>query len=173
MTLAYLSLGANQGEPVQQLIQALRLLAEEPGVHLAAVSPVYKTAPQGKTDQPDFYNCAVAVDTALTPQALLAVIQRVEQRLGRERKERWGPRTIDIDILHFGQEMIEEEGLTIPHPRMWERQFVLRPLLDVVLSLGVEPLTNLVQAALSALPDQGVELYLDGGSFHHTVKGVE
>lgn len=170
MTRAYLSLGANLGKPVEQLAEALRRLGREPGVRLVGVSGVYKTAPQGKTDQPDFYNAAAAVETRLEPLALLAVIHQTERAMGRERKERWGPRLIDIDILLFGEVSCDSEGLTIPHPRMWERAFVLRPLLDL---LGSDPLAVEVQARLDALSDQGVEFYLNGDSFLRFILGVE
>lgn len=170
MTRAYLSLGANLGKPVEQLAEALRRLGREPGVRLVGVSGVYKTAPQGKTDQPDFYNAAAAVETRLEPLALLAVIHQIERAMGRERKERWGPRLIDIDILLFGEVSCDSEGLTIPHPRMWERAFVLRPLLDL---LGSDPLAVEVQARLDALSDQGVEFYLNGDSFLRFILGVE
>lgn len=175
MTRVYLSLGANLGEPLDQLAEALRRLDRQAGVCLAGVSTVYKTAPQGKTDQPDFYNAAAAVETALEPLALLAAIHQVERALGRERKERWGPRLIDIDILLYGEAEVDQEGLAIPHPRMWERAFVLRPLLDLLHQTGGpgHPLARAVQVRLESLPDQGVVPYLDGGSFLRRIQGVE
>ncbi|MFZ5817103.1 MAG: 2-amino-4-hydroxy-6-hydroxymethyldihydropteridine diphosphokinase [Bacillota bacterium] len=167
MSRAYLSLGANLGDRLGQLAEALRLLDRLPGARLAAVSGVYETAPQGKTDQPDFLNCAALLETELSPLALLEGIHGVERAMGRERRERWGPRTIDIDILLFGDQVISRPELEIPHPRMADRAFVLIPLLEVA------PEREEVRRWLSALPDQGVRLHLDGSSFHRLIQGVE
>lgn len=170
MTRVYLSLGANLGEPVAQLAEALRRLGRQPGVRLVGVSSVYRTAPWGKTDQPDFYNAAAVVESELEPQALLAVTQQVERAMGRERKERWGPRLIDLDLLLFGEESVESDGLSIPHPRLWERAFVLKPLLDI---LAHGPLATKAEAHLNALPDQGIGLHLGGDSFLRLIQEVE
>ncbi|MFO7273781.1 MAG: 2-amino-4-hydroxy-6-hydroxymethyldihydropteridine diphosphokinase [Symbiobacteriaceae bacterium] len=175
MTRAYLSLGANIGDPEAQLVEALRRLAVSPGNRLAAVSSLYRTAPQGFTDQPDFLNCAVALDTALDPYALLALTQSVEAALGRVRTIRWGPRTIDIDILLHGEARLSDPRLTLPHPRMLERAFVLVPLLEVwqdgdgpagISRAGLE-------ARLGQLASQPVERVLDRASLLKRVQGVE
>lgn len=123
-------LGGNVGDPVAAIGAALDRL-EADGVHILRRSRWYRTSPWGMADQPDFVNLCVAAETALPPRALLDAIHRVEATLGRERRERWGPRIIDIDILAYGGERVDEPGLTIPHPRLIERAFVLVPLLDI------------------------------------------
>jgi 2-amino-4-hydroxy-6-hydroxymethyldihydropteridine diphosphokinase len=125
-----LGLGGNLGDPVATIEAALRRLKAE-GVHVTRRSRWYRTAPWGMTDQPDFVNICVAAETDLPARAFLTMIQRIETSLGRERKTPWGPRTIDIDILAYGNEHIDQPDLTIPHPRLTERAFVLVPLLDI------------------------------------------
>ena len=125
-----LGFGGNLGDPIAAIETALQRL-EAGGVRITACSPFYRTPAWGKTDQPDFVNLCAAGDTALTPRALLEAIQRIEAELGRERRERWGPRVIDIDILAYDERVIDELGLTIPHPHLTERPFVLVPLLDI------------------------------------------
>jgi 2-amino-4-hydroxy-6-hydroxymethyldihydropteridine diphosphokinase len=132
MTPAALGLGGNIGDPRGQMAAAIRSLAANPAIEIRAVSALYKTPPWGKTDQPPFLNAAVLIETQLQPRALLAEMLAVEQQLGRQREERWGPRSLDIDILLFGFETIAEPGLHIPHPRLHERAFALAPLADVV-----------------------------------------
>ena len=110
-------------------------MAELPGV--VAVSTLRETDPVGVTDQPRFLNGVAALETELAPRELLDVLLAVERRLGRERRERWGPRTIDLDLLLYGDEVIDEDGLTIPHPRLHERRFVLEPLADLAPKLVV------------------------------------
>lgn len=167
MIRAYLSLGANLGDRLAQLAEALRRLDATPGIRLAVVSGVYETTPQGKTDQPDFLNTAAGLETDLPPLELLAAIHRIEQAMGRERKERWGPRLIDLDILLYGEEQIDLPDLVVPHPRMAERAFVLCPLLELL------PEREELRRALAGLPDQGVHLHLDGASFLQRIQGVE
>jgi 2-amino-4-hydroxy-6-hydroxymethyldihydropteridine diphosphokinase len=125
-----LGLGGNLGDPVATIITALDRL-EAGGVRIVRRSQWYGTAPWGVTDQPDFVNLCVAGETELAPRALLDLIHQVEAALGRERRERWGPRTLDIDILMYGDGHVDEPGLTIPHARLTERAFVLVPLLDI------------------------------------------
>ncbi|MGH6923152.1 MAG: 2-amino-4-hydroxy-6-hydroxymethyldihydropteridine diphosphokinase [Propylenella sp.] len=132
MTLAVLGLGGNIGDTQSLMAAAIRQLVRHPGIKVEVVSALYKTPPWGKTDQPPFLNAAVRIDTRLTPQALLDAVLAVEKGLGRERAERWGPRTIDIDILVYGGETVDEPGLHIPHPRLTERAFALAPLVDVM-----------------------------------------
>jgi 2-amino-4-hydroxy-6-hydroxymethyldihydropteridine diphosphokinase len=129
-TEVLLGLGANLGNPRATIESALVEL-EAAGVSLKARSAPYRTAPWGVTDQPDFINLCVLGFTRLTPEGLLDVIHRVETRLGRERRERWGPRNIDIDILLYGDATLDVPGLTIPHPRLTERAFVLVPLAEI------------------------------------------
>lgn len=128
---AYLGLGANLGEREETIKQALKKLAAQPTIEVTAVSSLYQTAPVGMTDQPDFLNAAAAIRTTLTPQELLACILQLEQQLGRVRTVRWGPRTIDIDILVFGSKEINQPQLTVPHPRLEKRLFVLVPLAEI------------------------------------------
>lgn len=128
---AYLALGSNIGDREQTLRQAIRKLQEHPGIGVARVSFVYETDPVGYVDQDAFLNMAVAVETNLSADELLNAALSVEKELGRVRTIRWGPRTIDIDVLLYGQDNIQNEHLMIPHPAMTERAFVLVPLRDV------------------------------------------
>jgi len=126
MTRAYVGVGANVGDRERTIRAALQAL---PAV--VAVSQLRETEPVGVIDQPRFLNGAAALETELSPRELLEVLLGVERELGRERRERWGPRTIDLDLLLYGGETIEEPGLTVPHPRLHERRFTLEPLLDL------------------------------------------
>lgn len=126
-TTAYLSLGSNLGDRLEHLRAAVRLLAAEPGVEVVRSSRVYETEPVGPP-QPAYLNAVIEVRAAVGARELLGACRRVEDALGRVRAERWGPRTIDVDILTFGEQTVDEPDLTIPHPRMHERGFVLVPL---------------------------------------------
>jgi para-aminobenzoate synthetase component I len=128
---AYLGLGGNLGDRLAVLSEALGLLARAPEVRIARVSPVYETKAVGLTDQPDFLNLVVEVETTLTPHTLLDVCLAIEQQLGRVRRERWGPRTLDIDVLLHADLTLSDNRLTLPHPRLHERAFVLAPLADL------------------------------------------
>ena len=129
---AALGLGGNIGDRRSFIEQALTRLGQRPGIRITSVSALYETEPWGKTDQPRFLNAAATILTTLAAPALLEACIAVERSLGRERGERWGPRTIDIDILLYGDARMEEPGLAIPHPRLTERVFVLAPLADVM-----------------------------------------
>ena len=155
-TRATLGLGGNLGNPVRAMALSLRALDARDDCSVAAVSRLYRTPPWGKTDQSFFYNCCAAVDTMLSPDELLAVCLDIEREMKRVRIERWGPRTIDIDILTFGD--IDRDGplLTIPHPRMTERGFVLMPLADFAPDLSVHRRT--VADWLAAVDVQGIEI---------------
>ena len=131
MTRVYLALGSNVGHRLAHLQRAVDSLAAAPDVHVVAVSRVYETAPVGGPAQDDYYNAVVAADVDVEPIALLNIAQQLEQDAARVRGERWGPRTLDVDILLFDDARVETPELTIPHPRMWERGFVLAPLRDV------------------------------------------
>ena len=126
MTRAYVGVGANLGDREATIRAALDAL---PGV--VAVSALRETDPVGVVDQPLFLNGAAALETELAARELLETLLAVERELGRERGERWGPRTIDLDLLLYGNETIDEPGLTVPHPRLHERRFALEPLLDL------------------------------------------
>ncbi|MDQ7843492.1 MAG: 2-amino-4-hydroxy-6-hydroxymethyldihydropteridine diphosphokinase [Armatimonadota bacterium] len=127
---AFLSLGANLGDRREAIAKALRTL-EAGGVTVLRRSAFYDTAPVGHTRQPRFLNLVVEVDTALSPEELLELCQRIERSLGRVRTERWGPRPIDIDLLLYEGVTRATPSLILPHPRMTERAFVLRPLLEI------------------------------------------
>jgi 2-amino-4-hydroxy-6-hydroxymethyldihydropteridine diphosphokinase len=133
MTRAYVGLGANLGERERTLRRAVELLDAEPGIDVVGVSSFRETEPVGYVDQPAFLNGACAVETDLSPRDLLDRLLAVERALGRERGTgpRWGPRTIDLDLLLYGRETIDEPGLTVPHPRLTERSFALEPLLEL------------------------------------------
>lgn len=137
----FLGLGSNVGDRENQLKEAIRLLDEQSGIKVVKVSSFYETEPVGYVDQPDFLNLCVEIQTELSPKAVLERGLAIEQQLHRVRKERWGPRTLDIDILLYGDQIIEEQDLTIPHPRMTERAFVLIPLQEIALN-KVEPRTQ-------------------------------
>lgn len=127
----YLSLGANLGDRLATLQQAIGMLRDSAKIQLLSVSSMYETPPWGKLDQPAFINCAAAVETFLTPLQLLAVCQEIEQKLGRVRHEHWGARTIDIDLLYVDGLVMDEKALKLPHPYMLERSFVLVPLAEI------------------------------------------
>ena len=132
MTRAYVGLGANLGDREATIERALELLAEEEGVAVVAVSALRETEPVGVTEQPRFLNGAVALETALSAQVLLETLLGIERSLGRVRTgARWGPRTIDLDLLVYGSEVLDEPGLHVPHPRLHERRFALEPLAEL------------------------------------------
>jgi 2-amino-4-hydroxy-6-hydroxymethyldihydropteridine diphosphokinase len=138
VTRAYVGLGANLGDRSAMLRAALEQLAAEPGVSLVAASSVRETDPVGPVDQPRFLNAAAALDTELSPRELLDRLLGIERRLGRTREgPRFGPRTIDIDLLLYGEERLDEPGLELPHPRLHERLFALEPLFELDPSLVV------------------------------------
>jgi 2-amino-4-hydroxy-6-hydroxymethyldihydropteridine diphosphokinase len=149
VTRAYVGLGSNVGDRERMLWSAIHMLAFNPEVDVAAVSTFRETAPVGYLDQPDFVNAAVAVDTDLSARALLDLLLSIELELGRTRDgPRFGPRTIDLDLLLYGDETIVEPGLTVPHPRLHERRFVLEPLAELDPGLTV-PEMGSVQALLA------------------------
>jgi 2-amino-4-hydroxy-6-hydroxymethyldihydropteridine diphosphokinase len=141
VTRAYLALGSNLGDRLAHLQFAVDALAAATDVFVVDVSRVYETAPVGGPAQDAFLNAVVALDTELAPDVLLALAQRIETDAHRVRAERWGPRTLDVDILVYDDVESADPALTLPHPRMWERGFVLAPLRDVA--------PGLVEAATS------------------------
>lgn len=128
---SYLSLGTNQGDRQKNLQEALRLLGETRGIQLERVSSSYETEPWGGVEQDPFLNLAVAIETTLEPYHLLLKCQQIELELGRQRLERWGPRVIDIDILLYEGISLHSEQLTLPHPYIEQRAFVLAPLREI------------------------------------------
>lgn len=127
---AFIALGSNLGDRLANLQEAVDRLSRTPGVRVESTSRVYETDPVGPP-QPDYLNAVVSVETLLSARELLEACLAVERAMGRERGERWGPRTIDLDVLGYGREEIDEPGLVVPHPRMHERAFVLVPLLEL------------------------------------------
>ncbi|HEY4621084.1 MAG TPA: 2-amino-4-hydroxy-6-hydroxymethyldihydropteridine diphosphokinase [Gaiellaceae bacterium] len=151
MARAYVGLGANVGPREETLRQAVELLATEDGVEVVGVSTLRETDPVGVVDQPRFLNGAVAVGTTLSPRELLDVLLGIERTLGRVRDgTRWGPRTVDLDLLVYADEMVDEPGLRVPHPRLQERRFALEPLAELDPGLVI-PGAGRVLDVLSAL----------------------
>ncbi len=148
MTRTYLGLGANLGDPVAQLREAIARLRRS-GLDEVRVSPYYRTRPIGVTDQPWFVNAVLVGETRLEPEELLDLCLNVERDMGRVRKDRWGPRVIDVDLLFYGDTRLSTERLTLPHPRWSERGFVVKPLADIAPDLTIGGLR--VSAALAAL----------------------
>lgn len=132
MTLAYIAIGSNLASPLEQVNAAVQALSDIPQSRLLAVSAFYRTPPLGPQDQPDYLNAAVVLETSLDAETLLDNTQRIELQQGRQRKaERWGPRTLDLDIMLFGDNVINTERLTVPHYDMKNRGFMLWPLFEV------------------------------------------
>jgi 2-amino-4-hydroxy-6-hydroxymethyldihydropteridine diphosphokinase len=156
MTRAVIGLGANLGDPAGQLRAATEALARLPDTRVVKVSSLYRTAPVGHAAQPDFLNAAVAIDTALEPRALLAGLLAIEAAAGRERTYKDAPRTLDLDVLLYGDRTIDEPGLAVPHPRLHERAFALAPLVEIEPDAAV-PGHGRAADLLAALPDQRVE----------------
>ena len=129
--VAFLGLGSNLGDRLANLQAAVDALQAEPGLWVTASSRVWETKPVGGPPQPDYLNAVIRIETDLSARDLLDVARRVETRLGRIRKERWGARTLDVDILLYDEEQIDEPDLVVPHPRMKQRAFVLLPLLEL------------------------------------------
>lgn len=154
-TDAFIGLGSNLENPAAQLARAVAELAALPATTLIAQSPFYASRPVGPQDQPDFVNGAVWLRTDLTAHALLDHLQAIEQAHGRERLRHWGPRTLDLDILLFGQETLNDERLVVPHRELANRDFALQPLLDLNPELTL-PDGRTVAALRHACPDNGL-----------------
>ncbi|WP_371974501.1 2-amino-4-hydroxy-6-hydroxymethyldihydropteridine diphosphokinase [Lelliottia nimipressuralis] len=151
MTLAYIAIGSNLASPLEQVNAAVQALSEIPQSRLVKVSAFYRTPPLGPQDQPDYLNAAVVLETSLDAETLLDSTQRIELQQGRQRKaERWGPRTLDLDIMLFGDEVINTERLTVPHYDMKNRGFMLWPLWEVAPELTF-PNGESLQAILQQL----------------------
>jgi 2-amino-4-hydroxy-6-hydroxymethyldihydropteridine diphosphokinase len=144
---AFIGIGSNLGDREQNLARAIELLSAEDGIDVVAVSEIRETEPVGPVAQGPFLNGVVRIETELGPRELLDRLLAVEQRLGRVRRERFGPRTIDLDLLLYGDVVVEEPGLTVPHPRLHERRFALEPLSDLAPGLeipGQGPISELL-----------------------------
>lgn len=151
----HIGLGGNIGDPRAAMQAALVALDASGAADITAVSSLYRTPPWGKVDQPPFLNAAAALKTSLDARSFLTLCLDTERSLKRERRERWGPRLIDIDILTFGEERIEKEGLSVPHPRMAERAFVMLPLAEIAPELMVNG--ERAQELASRLDATGIE----------------
>ena len=148
---AYVGLGSNLDNPAAQIAAAIDMLAALPDATLRAVSSFYRNPPMGPQDQPDYVNAVVALDTRLTPRALLDAMQAIERAQGRDRSGlRWGPRTIDLDLLVYGDTVLDEDHLQVPHPGIAERAFVLVPLAEIAPQISI-PGHGLLSTLLAAV----------------------
>jgi len=149
MTAVFIGLGANLADPLRQLQLAAGALRQLPATNLVKLSSFYRSRPMGPQDQPDYVNAVAQLETRLTAEQLLNALQQIEQTQGRQRKaERWGARTLDLDILLFGQQVIQTPRLTVPHYGLHLREFVIYPLLEIAEDLtipGLGPLVTLAQ----------------------------
>ena len=159
MVKAYLGLGSNIGNRELQLNEAIKILHAYQGIQVTQVSHIYETEPVGYPNQPKFLNLCIEIETELNPQSLLKCCLATEQQLHRKREIRWGPRTLDVDILLFGDQIIEQDNLSVPHPRMKERSFVLIPLNDIATN-QIEPISNKSIGQL-VVTDNSVKKYKD------------
>lgn len=155
MSLAYIALGANLGDPAATVNAAFAALDQLPESRLLAKSALYRTAPVGIADQPEFVNAAALIDTTLAPEALLDALLGIEQTFGRIRAERNGPRTLDLDLLLYDELTLATPRLTLPHPRLHLRAFVLQPLADLAPDLAI-PGRGRLAAWLPAVANQGI-----------------
>jgi 2-amino-4-hydroxy-6-hydroxymethyldihydropteridine diphosphokinase len=156
LTIAYVALGANLGDAEGSLRAVMRELAAHPHMRLLKSSSLYRTAPVGLKDQPDFINAAIALETELDAQALLNELFSIEQRFGRQRSIPNAPRTLDLDLLLYGEETSNDSALTLPHPRMHERAFVLAPLAEIAPGLNI-PGQGRVVDLLASCADQQIK----------------
>jgi 2-amino-4-hydroxy-6-hydroxymethyldihydropteridine diphosphokinase len=157
---AFIALGSNMGNRYDYLMNAIQLLSSYAEVDLVNVSSVYETDPVGYEDQDLFLNMVIEIQTEWSAFELLETLLKVELELGRKREFRWGPRTIDLDILLYNQENIETERLIVPHPRMWERAFVIVPLLEIRPDMILLGMGNTLQSSINELPNkEGVRIW--------------
>jgi 2-amino-4-hydroxy-6-hydroxymethyldihydropteridine diphosphokinase len=157
---AFISLGSNMGIRYDYLMNAIRLLINYPGIQLVNYSSVYETDPVGYEEQDLFLNMVIEIKTEYTAQELLDICLKIELELGRKREIKWGPRTIDLDILLYNQENIETEKLTVPHPRMLERAFVMIPLLEIRHDILIPEMEKPFETYLNELPNkEGVRIW--------------
>ncbi|PFG55378.1 2-amino-4-hydroxy-6-hydroxymethyldihydropteridine diphosphokinase [Vibrio sp. ES.051] len=160
MITAYIAVGSNLADPVSQAKHAIESLKALPKSEFIQASSLYSSAPMGPQDQPDYINAVVAINTSLTPIELLDCTQAIEQEQGRVRKdERWGPRTLDLDIVLYGNEVIHSARLTVPHYGMKEREFVLYPLAEIAPSLQLPDGTE-VSSLLKQVDRNGLSIWL-------------
>jgi 2-amino-4-hydroxy-6-hydroxymethyldihydropteridine diphosphokinase len=172
--VSHIAIGSNLDRPADRCGEAVRHLAALEHSRLIRVSSLYRTEPVGMAGQDWFVNAVAEIRTALTPRDLLSALLRIESRMGRVRTERWGPRVIDLDLLLYGQSVIEEPGLTVPHPEMHRRRFVLVPLNEIA-PYAVHPVFGIsVRGLLDRLAGTGGEVeYLSGAPALNTDNGRE
>jgi 2-amino-4-hydroxy-6-hydroxymethyldihydropteridine diphosphokinase len=151
---AFIGLGSNQGDPLRHVTAAVAEM-QELGVEPVRVSPMYGSKAIGPGEQPDYVNAVARIDTELPPDELLSALHRIERKHKRVRKQRWGARTLDLDLLVYGDVVVDQPGLQIPHPRLAERPFVLYPLFDLDPGLHI-PGRGAVRALLQACPKAGI-----------------
>jgi len=156
MTTGYIALGSNLGNPRQQLESALEALRNHAQLTLLGHSPWYRSKAIGPGQQADYLNGVAAIASELSAPEILAVLQAIELDHGRERGERWGPRTLDLDLLLYGDEEFESDELTLPHPRLTERNFVLYPLYDLAPALAL-PCGTSLESLLARCPREGLQ----------------
>ena len=159
---AFLGLGSNLNSPSRQIKAALKAIAKLPGTQLVCCAPWYQSIAIGPGSQPRYINTVVEIDTVLKPRALLQVLQQVEKRQGRKRIVRWGPRTLDIDILLYAKQTLKTQQLRIPHPRLGERNFVLYPMADIAPELSLPDGTPLAKLLANCSPEGIVRLNAGG-----------
>lgn len=155
MKTAYVALGANLDDPATTVRAAFAALANLPDSRIVRCSSLYRTAPVGIADQPEFINAVAELETSLAPEALLDALLEIEQRFGRIRAERNGPRTLDLDLLLYDDQCVDLPRLTLPHPRLHLRAFVLQPLAEIAPDLEI-PGRGTVAAWLPAVANQGI-----------------
>lgn len=148
VSTAYIGLGSNLDGPERRIEHAVESLAALPGTNVTARSSLYRSAPLGPADQPDFLNAAVILRTTLGPRDLLEALKSIESEQGREPGPRWGPRVIDLDLLVYGNAVIDEPGLAVPHPGIAQRNFVLLPLREIAPDLEVHGLGRVADIAV-------------------------
>ncbi len=163
MHSAWIALGSNLGDRLGYIKKALALIAELPDTEVKDVSSIYDTAPVGKADQPHFLNAAAELSTKLEALELLHALLTIEDRCGRMRRDQWGPRTVDLDLLLFDDVQIKTDVLTVPHPRMTERPFVMVPLAEIAPELLVPAVSKNVRLIVREMGDVGSDVRLVGG----------
>lgn len=159
LRIAYIGLGSNLGDKEANIKKALELLNTSPGLRVRRTASLYLTAPVGCDGQDWFLNTVAEVETCLAPRELLALLMGIEKKLGRVRSVRWGPRTVDLDLLLYGEEKINIPGLVVPHPRMGERAFVMVPLAELSPELVIPGLGKAAELASALARQQLIESY--------------
>ncbi len=163
---AFIGLGSNLGDRLEYLCEAVRRLIAEPEIILQSAASVYETEPLGKIDQPDFFNSVVHLHTSLAPQKLLRLAMEIENRLGRKRTGRWASRTLDVDLLSVGALVMHSASLTLPHPRLQERRFVLVPFAEIAPQYMLPGVQKTVASLLAACTDnQRVDMHMNSSAF--------